>query len=248
MKNLLITLCLLTWTFSSGWTQTNYLQWETSYMKPKIAQLDMFKKGLAAHAKKYHAADPYKMFAFDVITGPNSGSYFVVLGPATFTQLDKRPSSPEHDTDWQNNVRVHIESESEGAYWRLDSTLNYSPAGSDNYSKSRLRWITLNPGESDRYEEQLKKVVEVYKAKGYKARWSAYWRYGASTGPHLCTEIAFDNWAYLDNQPDFMKDFEDVHGAGSFTRFLEEIAIAADRTKTFDELIVLDPDLSSPQQ
>ena len=223
MKNLLITLCLLIWASMSGLAQTDYLQFEVGYTKPKASQLEMFKKGLAAHAKKYHAADPYKMFAYEVVSGPHSGEYFIGLGPATFTQLDGRPSSAEHNADWQNNVLAYVESEGATSYWRLDKDLDYHPEGSTNFPKSRLRWVTIRPGEDDRWTDQMKKVLAVYKAKNYGSAWTVYRQYGASTGPQACTEMAFANWAYLDNQIVFTKDFEEVNGDGSWARFQEEL-------------------------
>jgi len=245
MKYLLIMLCLLISATMSVWAQTDYLQYEVGYMKPKIGQLDMLKKGIAAHAKKYHVSDPYKMWVWEVITGPHSGEYFLGLGPATFTQLDSRPSSAEHNADWQNNVVAHLDSEGESSYWRMDKDLDYRPEGSDNFSKSRIRYVTLNPGEGDRWTEQMEKVFAVYKAKNYGASWTVYRRYGLSTGPHVCSEIAFSNWAYLDTPIEFIKDFDEVHGEGAYDRFLDELALAVDRTKTYDELISFLPELSS---
>ena len=247
MKNLISTCCLLILLVMTGWAQTGYVQFETSYMTPKPEYRDMVMKSVGAHAKKYHASDPYKMWAFEVVTGPHAGSFFVALGPSTFTQLDSRPSSPEHDADWTNNITKYLADEDDAAYWRLDTTMAYRAAGSENFGKSRLRWWTIHPGEFDRFKEQMEKVNAVYKAKNYKASWNFYSRYGASTGPHACTEINFDNWAYLDNQIDFEKAFEEVHGQGSFDRFLDEIDIAADQSKTYDELLVFVPEMSSPQ-
>jgi hypothetical protein len=246
MKNLLITMCLLTSFCLSGWAQTDYLQFEVGYMKPKTGSIALLKKGIAAHAAKFHAADPYKMFIYEVVTGPRSGQYFVGLGPATFTQLDSRPSSAEHEADWQNNVVAYLDSEGETSYWRMDKDLDYEPEGITDFSKSRLRWVTLNPGEGDRWSEQMKKVYDVFKAKKYGAQWHVYRRFGASAGPHVCTEMAFGKWAYLDTDVNFMKDFNEVNGEGSYDRFMDELAIAVDRTKTYDEMISFLPELSSP--
>jgi hypothetical protein len=186
------------------------------------------------------------MFVYEVINGPHTGEFFIGLGPATFTQLDNRPSSAEHDADWQTNVVPYVESEGESSYWRLDKDLDYRPAGSENFGKSRIRYVTLNPGEGDRWTEQMEKVYKVFKAKNYGSTWTVYRKYGASTGPHVCTELAFDKWAYLDTPNTFEKDFNEVNGEGSFDRFLDELAIAVDRTKTYDELISYMPELSSP--
>jgi len=245
MKNLMITLCLVAWVSLSCWAQTNYVQFECGYMRAKSGHSDMFKKGLTAHNQKYHNVDPYKIYVWEVLTGPNSGTYFTALGPVSFTQLDKRPDSPEHNADWQNNVEVHMDYVGESSYWRRDTTLNYTPAGSDDFGKSRIRYVTLNPDESDRWEEQQEKVIEVFKAKNYPAAYAVYTRYGLSAGPTACSEINFKDWAFLDSPNNFIKDFDEVHGVGAYERWLEEITISVDRTKTYDELISFIPELSS---
>lgn len=227
--------------------QADYLQWETSYYKVKPGQEENFKKGLAAHNKKYHPADPYKIHVFDVITGPNSGAYFVAMGPTTFTQLDGRPSGDDHDADWAKNITPYVESASETVFWRLDDENMFEPEGSNNWPLSRWRHTTIHPGEGDRWEENMKKVVAVYKAKNYPAAFRAYWRWGASRDSDAITEMNIPNWAALDREVKFAADYDSVHGENSYQRFLEEMAIAVDREKTYDELVKYNAELSSPR-
>jgi hypothetical protein len=239
--------CLLFAAVGNLSAQTDYEQWETSYIKPKAGHTAMFEKAVAEHAKKYHSTDPYKMWVFSVSTGPHSGSYFVALGPVTFTQLGGRPASDEHNADWEINVMSHVDSDTETIFWRMDKDYMYRPEGSDGFGMSRLRFTTLVPGEWDRYEDLLRKVFEVHKIKKYTHAWSVYWRYGVSTGPHVVTELNFSNWAYLDEASTFKKDYDEVHGEGSYERFIEELGLCTDRTKTYDEIITFEPKLSSPQ-
>lgn len=227
--------------------QADYLQWETAAYRVKVGQEENFKKGMAAHNKKYHAADPYKIHVFDVLTGPNSGAYFLAMGPMTFTQMDGRPSGDDHDADWAKNISPYVESVGETVYWRLDDENLFAPEGSDNWPLSRWRHATIHPGEGDRWEENMKKVVEVYKAKNYNAAFRAYRRWGAARESHVITEMNLPNWAELDREVNFREDFESVHGANSYQRFLEELAIAVDREKTYDELVKYNTELSSPQ-
>jgi hypothetical protein len=67
--------------------QTDYSQWECGYMRAKPQQSALFEKGLTEHNKKFHNTAPYKIGVFEVITGPNSGNYFLALGPVSWTQL-----------------------------------------------------------------------------------------------------------------------------------------------------------------
>ncbi|HLF62782.1 MAG TPA: hypothetical protein VI603_03480 [Saprospiraceae bacterium] len=226
--------------------QTDYVQWVVVDLTPKADKIGMFEAGLAAHNKKYHTADPYKAYVWAVNTGPGSGSYTWVMGPISFAQMDARPVNAEHDTDWNNNVVAHCESVAEISYWRWDEELSYAPEGAQNFTKSRIRFSTILPGEGDRYEEQVKKIVEVYKQKKYPAAYNVYWRYGASEGPHAAIGMDFANWAYLDTPNTFVEDFESIHGDGSWQRFLEELDLCIDRSKTYDELTEFMPGLSSP--
>jgi len=214
-------------------------------IKPKSDKTDLFKKGMAAHNKKFHASGPYKASVSYAITGPNSGQYTWVMGPVTWTQMDGAPGKGEHDMDWEKNVNPFVESYGEISYWRADKELNYTPAGAqpNSMTKSRLRFFTVLPNQTDRFKDALKKVVEMYKKKQYKASYNLVWRQGASGGPHAVAILSFDKWGYLDNGTDFAKDFNEVHGANSFERFREELALCVDLTKTYDELSEDMPDL-----
>lgn len=236
---------LLAFVLTGLHAQTDYTQWVVVDLKPKADKIGQLEAGLAAHNKKYHTADPYKAYVWSVNTGPNSGSYTWLMGPITFTQMDGRATNAEHDVDWNNNVLAHCETVPNISYWRWDNEINYAPEGSQNFTKSRLRFNTIRPGEGDRYEDQLKKIVEVYKQKKYPASYNVYWHFGASEGPHVAVGIDFDKWAFFDAPNTFVVDFESIHGEGSYERFLEELDIAIDRSKTYDELTEFMPNLSS---
>ncbi len=224
--------------------QADYQQWEVMNIIPKIDKLDLFKKGLAAHNKKYHASGPYKVGVSSVITGPSSGAYSWIMGPCTWTELDARPVKGEHDLDWDKNVTPYCESIGEVSYWRLDKDVNYNAPNSATFLKSRLRFHTVYQGKQERVSELFKKIAEVYKKKAYPASYHAYWRMGASAGPHVAVSIDFAKWAHFDNASTIAKDFDEVHGANSWNRFMEDLALCIDLSKSFDELNEYDPSLS----
>ncbi len=240
-----ILLLALILTVISVMAQTDYEQWEVMNLNPKADKLDLFKKGLAAHDKKFHSAAPYHASVSSVITGPNSGQFTWVMGPTTWTQLDGRPNKGEHDMDWDKNVVPYVESFGEVSYWRADKDLKYRPenVNMSTFTKGRIRFYTVLPGQMDRLKELFKKVVEVYTKKQYKASYSLYLRQGATTGSHVAVSIDFDKWAYFDNGTDFTKDYNEVHGPNSFNRYLDDMALCIDRTKTYDELNETIPEL-----
>jgi hypothetical protein len=244
MKNLLITLCMVMVGSFSLTGQTDYKQWETHRFKVKMGHEDDFEKGLAEHNKKFHNAAPYKTSIFEINTGPNTGMYELAMGPMTFTQMEGRPSGKDHDTDWAK-VMEHVESSGETVYWRADKDIRYAPAGSESFSALRWRYFTLRPDQRDRFDDLLAQVEKVSETKKLEAGYSAYWRYGASQGPHVCTELSMPGLSYLDRADTWIKDFDEVNGEGSYDRFLEDLDRCVDRTKTYDELVKFRADLSS---
>ncbi len=244
MKNLLFTLCLMVWTTLSLQAQTDYRQWETHRFKVKMGQSEQFEKGLAAHNKKYHNTAPYKTGIFEINTGPNTGEYELAMGPMTFTQMEGRPAGKEHDEDWAK-VMEHVQSSGETVYWRADKGISYAPAGSETFNTIRWRYVTLRTDQKDRYMKLLAQNIKVFETKKLGAGFMAYWKYGASQGPHACIELSMPGLSYLDRQDTWIKDFEEVHGEGSYDMYLEQLNICVDRSKSYDELVKFRPDLSS---
>jgi hypothetical protein len=205
--------------------------------------MDLFRKSLAAHNKKYHGAGAFKVSVYAVNGGPSSGQYAWVMGPTTWTQMDTAPGEGEHNTDWEKNIDPLCESVGEVMYWRSNKDISYTPEGSASFAKSRLRFSYIYPGQMDRFLEQMKRIVAVYKQKKYPTSFTFATRQGATAGPHAVSFLGFGKWAAFDNGPDFPKDFDEVHGSGAYERFLKELDLCTDRSKTFDEFSVAAPEL-----
>lgn len=236
MKNKALLVGLLIMLCTATFAQTDYAQFEVMYIKPKLDKIDLFKKGMSAHNKKYHAAAPYKAGVSYVASGPNSGSYIWVMGPTTWTQLDGAPGAGEHMTDWEKNVNPNVESMGENMYWRAVKDVSYDPEGAATFKKTRMRASIVFPGQMDRFIEQMKKVVAVYKAKKYNASFSMASRQGATQGVNVVTFTSFANYAWFDADIKFIKDFDEVNGVDAYRKFIEELDLCVDRAKTYDEL------------
>ena len=243
MKKIILFVGILVSAFMPLSAQTDYLQWEVMNIVPKMDKLDLFKKGLAAHNKKYHAANPYKASVYSVVTGPSSGSYTWVMGPTTWTQLDSRPGAGEHQMDWDKNVLPYCESIGEVSYWRNYKDLSYQASGDASFTKMRIRNNFVKTGEMDRYLGLMKMNLEVYKKKNYTSSFSVDIRQGVSQGPHVASFTSFAKWSWFDENRNFRKDFDEVHGAGAYDKFFKELDLCVDRSKTYDELVELVPEL-----
>ncbi len=239
MKKQFLFIALLTIISSAAYPQATYSQFEVLSITPKLDKLDLFRKALSAHNKKYHTVDPYKVSVYSVDSGPNAGSFVWVMGPCSMTQLDKAPGEGEHILDWEKNINPHVASMSGGSYWRAVADLNYEPEGAANFKRTRVRFNTVYPGQMDRYIGLLKKVAEVYKQKKYATSFSAASHWGATSGPNVVTFNGFGSWSAWDSGNNFAKDYDEIHGTGAFERFLQELDLCVDRSKTFDEINTL---------
>ena len=83
------------------------------------------------------------------------------------------------------------------------------------------------------------------KTRNHKASFQNYSRWGASQGPHACTELGMNSFSYFDQGTVWKDEFEAVHGEGSLDMFNEELELCIDRSKTYDELVKFMPALSS---
>lgn len=243
MKKLVALIVAIAFAVTLSMAQSDYMQMESIGLTVKPDKVDLFKKGMAAHNKKYHAADPYKAAVRMNVTGPNTGSYIWIMGPTTWTQMDGRPGKGEHDTDWEKNVAAYCESISPPGYWRMVKDVNYDPAPGKNTKMSRARFHEVRPGQMDRFIELMKRIAATNKKANSSMGFSMAVRQDWARGTNAIVFGSFDKWAQLEGNPNFVKSYEELYGEGSWDRFLEEIGMCVDRSMTYEAISELLPDL-----
>lgn len=231
----------------TGFAQdTDYKMYEMIYITPKYDKLKELGEAMAEHNKKFHKEDPYKASVWMAQTGPHTGDWVWVMGPATFTELDNRPETDEHMQDWRDNVMPYVSALSEGEYWKMDDKLSYSPEGS--FSGNEVWTIyDIKPFDSYRFKALLEKVVEVYKQKSYPNYFEVYKsQFDSGTGRDFAIGFGFKNWAFFDEDDKFWADYEEVHGEGSRWKFFEEYRDIV--ITSYDEVSEFVPGLSSDSE
>ncbi len=222
--------------------QDSYIMYETMYIKPKSSKIKEFNEALATHNKKFHAEGPNAVAIQQVANGSRAGQLVWVMGPLTFTDLDHRPSDEAHMDDW-NAVMPFIDEVTEVEYWRMDPDLSYTPEGWNYTPKIHIRSWQLKHGKSEEFLGIMKKIVEVFRAKEYDNSWHVYWNYfQTGNGRDIAGVFGFDKWAFYDEDPVFFKDFEDIHGEGSWEETYEIMTqVTVEMTEELREVI---PELS----
>jgi len=223
--------------------QTDYKMWETIFLVPKDGEIEAMKKGLSDHNKKFHTSDPYKAYVWEVLTGPHEGQWLWAMGPCTFTDLDNAPANDDkHNQDWEANVAAHCDKIYETKYWKLDEKVSYRP---ENDPGDKVLWATLDIKrfEKYRFNALMEKVAKVYNEKKYEHGFSVYnSEFDSGDGQDVVLEWQFGKWAWFDRDTKFKKDYEEVHGEGTWWQFMEEWRDVIE--SSFDELAVYHKDLS----
>jgi len=167
------------------------------------------------------------------------------MGPATFTDLDGRPQGKEHEDDWNNNVAPYFELVA-NEFWKLDEKKSYEPENFTFGNKVVWTIFDIKPGDSYRFSAILEKVAEVYKEKKYDHNFSVYWnKFDNKQGRDVAVEVSFDTWSFLDEDNTMKKDYEEVHGEGSWWKLIEEFRDVV--VSSEDEVSILIPELSGAQ-
>ncbi len=220
----------------------DYVMYETQYLKVRPGHAQQFNDAMKAHNDRFHASGPYRAEVWYISNGPRSGQMFWTMGPCTFTDLDNRPSSTEHQNDWVDNVLANAE-QGEIEYWRMDPELSHNP-DTDPPPLLRVRIFDIYDGQQHRFDELQRKIKEVRVAKNRSTSRTFYRNVSASgTGRDIAVVRSFEKWADLDTAGTFVKDYEEVHGTGSWARFVHDRAEVVKHYE--DEFHELVPELSA---
>lgn len=227
---------------------TSYEMWESITITPDNTKLKLLGEALRKHNQLHHKQAPYKVFVYNIVSGPNIGKLVWEMGPVTFSQLDKRPSTGGHDEDWRDQVMPYVKSMSNGEYWRKDDKLsNTSSLSVEGVSHPLLfvRYHEVTENQGHNINNLLKQVSETIKAMEGENPWGVYYnefRQGSKVGRHIATVSFFKNWSELDKESEFKKVFIKLNGEDSWDVFLKNMS--ATFSNSWDEIWEYNPKLS----
>lgn len=90
-------------------------------VKPKKGQKMAFEAAYKVHVAKFHKTDE-KMTVYEILSGPNSGSYHIVNSGKTFADFDKeRPDAAVHSLDLDKTFFPLLDETMNGTYRFIDS-------------------------------------------------------------------------------------------------------------------------------
>lgn len=242
MRNLVFTMLLIPLLVISQ-SATEYPVLENGMITANPTKIKEFEKGVAAHNKMYHAEGAHGARVYWISNGANVGKYMWVMGPLTWSAMDNRPAKDGHDEDWNTNVMPYTMAEGDQTYWRFHPALSNFPKDF-NLKYLRVMSMDMVPFKEQAFMEQLDKVAAVMKAKYPDEPYGMYTNEMPSEmdGRDFAYVDFFDKMGFLGREDTFPKDFEAVHGSGSWEKFLD--VIAATTKGMHSELWVYREDLS----
>jgi hypothetical protein len=237
MKKLTLIFTLILGISLMAMGQSKYKMFQLAYFKPlPNADMKAAKKAMMDHNKTFHNEGPFQASVWSNLTGEMTGTWAWVMGPTTFSDFDNRPMDEAHDSDWNKVVKGNFKLVA-NEYWRMDEKLSYAPEGYESGDKVIWTVYDLKGGDSYRFKAMVGKILEVYKQKEYTYDFTVYWnQFDNTDGRDVVTEVSFNKWSFLDRDRAFKKDFEEVHGEGSWWKLIEEYRDIVD--SSYDELSV----------
>ena len=206
----------------------------------KIAE---FEAGLAAHNKKFHTDGPYGARVYNILNGKNAGKYMLIMGPLPWSAMDGRPSSQEHTDDNNKNISKYLTPDVEVNYMKMHTDLSNFSKDFEINKVSVFMIDVKRFKQSEFIEKVLKKVAKVYKEKMPDQIYGVYSNeMNNMDGMDFAWVDFFDNSSWLGREDKFVQNFEEVHGTGSFVKFLADVEATTNGDRT--EIWVLRKDLS----
>jgi len=203
--------------------QAQNVVFETIYLKPNTQNLKELSENMKAHNEKYHAEGPYTASTWQVITGEHTGMISWIMGPFTFADLDNRPGEGGHDEDWMNNVMSNTLGMKDGNYWRMWNDFGYMPSEDFQGAIMRVRYVNLKQGKGEEYRHLLNSIQKVYDANSFKSSMSVYNNWSDGGEADVAIVWQYPNWAVFDEDVQFWKKYEEVHGDNSWATFWEAV-------------------------
>lgn len=172
MKNI-ITLTIILFSFSiSAQTWGNREYWISYEYTPKADQVSEFEKALSVKTKKWNNTVETAIFTFEIVNGPNAGTYerWVTRKDRSFFDQD---FSKEIDY-WRKNVGPFIADQSGEQTWRIFKSASYG-WGPENttvnkyYQQNRVVVKSGMIADFLRAHERMAKLMEALNYTGNRA-------------------------------------------------------------------------------
>ena len=226
-KNILMGMLLLVFLFNSDQStaqkmKEKYAMFSTHQIKVVKGKEKEFETAVKSHNEKFHKEGAHMAYLREVLTGPKAGTYIWISGPNMFSDFETRPGEGAHADDWTNNVDPYVKYYGTVEFWKMNDKLSFTAPDSENDKLSQIWFIEIEKGGWEKFNAALAKAVAVNTKNGDDTIQTYNTSFSAGDGRDVALVFPFGKWSDLDIDDPFMKDFEELHGEGSWEIFLDD--------------------------
>lgn len=143
--------------FANGQGRTLY---RVTTLTPKAGMTSAFEDSWKSHVVKFHNGSD-KREVYEVVSGPETGSYVVVQGPISYASMDTTLSTAkEHSLDMEKSFSSLIEPAKDNLLVRWVDTLSYK--GDVRADLFLLTITVVKDGQMADYMAEARKAVLLY--------------------------------------------------------------------------------------
>ena len=220
MKKLMLLLLLAPFALCAQ-ESMGYPMFTNIMLTPNMAEISELEAGLKEHNQKYHQDGAAGARVYWVMNGVNSDNYVWTMGPHTWGTMDEMEMGGDHFDHWNNSVLAHTTG-------TVTHTWRFYPDKSNFSEDFKLKYLNVFIADMARFKNELfmsvlDRVRAVYAAKMADVPYGIYFNTMAtSDGMDFAWVDFFDKMTFLGEGDQFPAWFEEVHGSGTFAKFLED--------------------------
>lgn len=202
--------------------QEKYDMVELTFILPKIGMEKAFESAIKDHNNLYHKEGAYKGHLDYILTGKQAGWYVWLMGPCTFTDLDKRPINDAHDKHWADKISPTVAKYGSTEYWKHNPKLSYQ-SGTETPKLEEIWFLDLKRGDYYRFKAFVTKIKEAFEKKGEGNMHIYDNQFNENNGRDVAVVWGMNNWADMDkDNGGIKKEYEEINGEGSWENAMDE--------------------------
>jgi hypothetical protein len=215
--------------FANGQGRTLY---KVNMLMPRSGMQSAFEESWKSHLAKFHSQTD-KRRVYEVMSGPETGSYVVVEGPISYASMDTvLPTAKDHRLDLEKTFSPELQSNNNMLVRWVD-TLSYK--GDVHAELSVINIIVIKDGKLSDYMAESRKTILLYTKLNAPFSFNALVRQQAGSSP---TIVLIRN--LKDGYKELDQDYFHLPMDWFKTNYIKEYGQAAwdNRVKLFEDITV----------
>jgi hypothetical protein len=237
----MLSLCALTPAALAAAQEGNLAQ--IFFQKVKPGSQAEYAAGRQRHMDWHKAkGDSWAWFAWEIVTGENTGTYAVGSFGHSFKDFDGRDEFEAADAgDAAKNLAPFVESTTQSLYLhRADMSAPMDAAAPTKYSQ--IIHFQVKPESVNDFVDSVKKLGEAAKKTNVPARPEWYQLWSGGMGPEFVLALGANTWAELQPGRSLDAIAEDAYGKSAGAALVASFRRTV--RYTYSELIAYHPELS----